>query len=443
MQSDLTSCSMDPNYRTITKGLKHGYAAEDGSECASSLTCRASRHGWIPDEHSVPVCFKEPQLSQAQLASACWQIPPVPAAEWYNATAHEQVRLKYRFGTERRTHCTVPNWRFLLEEPLRLYTFLQHQGVRMSRILVNIGAGDGGMDDPLGPILFKLAERQFGSPWRGTYFEASNDNCVKLRPILVETGNISLRCGYVTPNGAVEAVCSEFQDAPACSKGRWKQKAPRRNKSSSHYSPEQSHRATRRQTVDIDAMNLDIDSYECSVLREVLQVVSPKMIIVETGALVPPPIAFSAEFHPAFQSAEKGVSGEYAISGGSKREGRFVAGCSLSAVVSLLWQHGLGLYRYAMLNAMFVRMDVANEANLMGNDGQRWRPADEFECWRRNCGEHPLGNVFQLTSQGVHSHLLPRVMTIPEIGGAGGQLSHPVSLKVASPPASLEPPWPT
>ncbi|CAE8607060.1 unnamed protein product, partial [Polarella glacialis] len=120
--------------------------------------------------------------------------------------------------------------------------------------------------------------------------------------------------------------------------------------------------------------------------------------------------------------------------------------------VQLLWPHGLGLYRYAMLNAMFVRRDAADAAGLddgKGREGeegqassgpQHWRPADEFECWRASCvGSDSLGNVFQATALGVHTHLLPTAW-----GHFKGNNSHlyPFNLFVPQPPQSADLPDP-
>merc|ERR1711879_114828 len=115
------------------------------------------------------------------------------------------------------------------------------------------------------------------------------------------------------------------------------------------------------------------------------------------------------------------------------------------------WPFGLGLYRYAMLNAMFVRVDAADAAGLadaeahgdeMGNvAGARrpWIPADEFECYRRSCGGHPWGNPMAITSLGIYSHLLPHVFDQMQNQSSS---RHPVSVQVAVPPPSFELPWP-
>ena len=93
-----------------------------------------------------------------------------------------------------RPHATVPNWRLLQEEPLRLYAFLRHRGVPLSRVLVNIGAGDSSWDDPLAGILTGFPEA--ARPWRGVYFEANAENCRKAQDNLDEFGSVHLQCGH-------------------------------------------------------------------------------------------------------------------------------------------------------------------------------------------------------------------------------------------------------
>lgn len=452
MDSDVASCAVDPASRLLTRFISH--AELDGrKDCHSGVTCQAIPGAWIPKGILGPTCQDQeqrlPQQLSVELAEyVCSLQLPLAEDEWYDWEAYERARLRYRFGTAVRPHCTVPNWRLIQEEPLRLYSFLrQRGGVPLSRVLLNVGAGDASWDDPLAAILDNFPDE--ASPWRGVYFEAVPSNCRKAKAKLAAKGKVRLRCGYVTPAEAAEAICQELgplqRGATACSGAEERTGAARQG---------------RGKRIEVDAMNVDIDSYDCSVLREVLQVASPKLLVIETGHAVPPPIAVSAEFHPSFQQAEHhNVSSADAISGSTKRNEGFWAGCSLSAAIALLWPYGLGLYRYAMLNAMFVRTDVADAAGLassseaevdassvvsrgFGKQLQRyspqWQPADEFECWRRSCGVNPWGNMMRLTAEGVHSHLLPHVYSkVQDV-----QPVHPVTVSVVAPPASQELPRP-
>eukprot|EP00913_Durusdinium_trenchii_P032306 g30248.t2 len=186
--------------------------------------------------------------------------------------------------------------------------------------------------------------------------------------------------------------------------------------------------------IDVDALSIDIDSFDCAVLREVLRVVSPKMVSVEVMPL-PPPVSVLTEFHPQhLRSANANMSGYAAISGGTTRQGGFFPGCSLSAAIALLWPNSLGLYRLSARDALFVRKDVAEL--VLGED---WRPADEFQCWRHLCADLGLtANLMNLTSLGVYRRLMPFVHDMLKERFFQVQQSHPFTLAVAMPPPSQE-----
>ncbi|CAE7322412.1 unnamed protein product [Symbiodinium natans] len=356
-------------------------------------------------------------------------LKPLPAEVWYDGAGFERARLRYRFGKARRSHCAVPNWRLLREEPLRLYALISARSQVLPRILINVGAGDAQADDPLGLVLTEFARA--GRPWTGVYFEAIPENCAKASSKLAETGAIHLECAYATPDTVVEAICQELgrQEVPGIDAVC---QAAGVHIQSTSSSPDFAVPAGAR--VEVDAMSLDIDSYDCSVLREALRIVSPKFVSVEISAF-PPPVVVSAEFHPIFQAKEKkNMSSEHAIRGGTKRDG--FNGCSFSAAISMLWPHGLGLYRMAARDALFVRGDVAEEIGLSGKQGEPWQPADEFDCWRNVCADVALQeNLINLTSVGVYGHLLPRIYEI--LQSKYGQQGRPTTVTVATPP-----PWP-
>eukprot|EP00971_Amphidinium_carterae_P076249 1505950-Amphidinium_carterae.1 len=43
---------------------------------------------------------------------------------------------------------------------------------------------------------------------------------------------------------------------------------------------------------------VDIDSYDCSVLQELLEVVDARMVLVEVNPSVPPPYRWAMLYHP-------------------------------------------------------------------------------------------------------------------------------------------------
>ena len=281
------------------------------------------------------------------------------------------------------------------EEPLRLYSLI-HAKSRVTRILINIGAADAEESDPLGQLL-KAFGQSFSprNPWKGVYFEAAVENCQAAQKLLNEVGaEIRMACGYVTPKSVLEIICEELerQQVPGIKEVCNSIGVPGVQSIEDIEELEE----LRELRVEVDAMNVDIDSYDCGVLREVLRVVSPKMISVEIFPY-PPPVVVSSDFHPMHSETAKKLSGPRAKLGlGSNRDGAFVMGCSLSAVVALLWPHGLGLYRLSARDALFVRGDVAEEILQSG-----WLPADEFHCWRRICVDlHQSDNLMKLTSLG-------------------------------------------
>jgi len=284
METDLATCANDPAACLQVHRVAHASlgARED---CWSVVGCRATPEGWKVAFEEAPQCTSQELALPAPLGSevtglACSSLEPLPETSWYDAEAFEVVRLRYRFGTAVRKHCAVPNWRLLQEEPLRFYAVLQARSRTLSRTLVNIGAGDAGWDDPLGAVLLQFADP--ASPWRGVYFEATQQNCETTGARLASTGDIHLECAYSTPDSVRTVLCDRLVDTAgphpaACA-------APGERPSEG---------ADVR--VDVDAMSIDIDSYDCAVLREALLVVSPRMIIVETTAF-PPPIAVASEF---------------------------------------------------------------------------------------------------------------------------------------------------
>eukprot|EP00913_Durusdinium_trenchii_P032304 g30247.t1 len=117
-------------------------------DCVSLVSCRPDRkRGWRATEGQWPECEKSPgeTLSAAVRDFLCSTLPSENS--WYDFEGYERARLRYRFGTADRAHCAVPAWRYLREEPLRLYSLLQAK-LEATKILINIGAGDASIDEP-------------------------------------------------------------------------------------------------------------------------------------------------------------------------------------------------------------------------------------------------------------------------------------------------------
>lgn len=91
--------------------------------------------------------------------------------------------------------------------------------------------------------------------------------------------------------------------------------------------------------VDVDFLKIDIDSFECDYLEEILSGgFQPKVIDVELASSYPPPIRFRANFVPDVSVAVTPFSG-----------------CSLQEAVDLLRPHGYTLVQYPLEDGWFVR----------------------------------------------------------------------------------------
>ena len=213
MSTDLFSCANDPALRRQYFRVAHAQLGLR-KDCSSLIACRAFPTGWVAVwgeeaedlDLDTPTCEHgpvSPGLNFDNRMELCAMLPPLAPEAWYDADGLERAQLRYRFGKAQRSHCAVPNWLYLREEPLRLYSLIRARSKVLPRILINIGAGDADSDDPLGRILQEFAGA--GPPWKGIYFEAMPDNCVRARSKLAETGAIHLQCGYTTPDHVSQA----------------------------------------------------------------------------------------------------------------------------------------------------------------------------------------------------------------------------------------------
>ncbi len=95
--------------------------------------------------------------------------------------------------------------------------------------------------------------------------------------------------------------------------------------------------------VEFALLNLDIDSYDLSVIQEILeQGFRPTIISMEVNEKIPPPIYFSVEFDENHYW-----------------QGDHFFGCSLSAASEKVKRHGYILESMQYNNAIFVRSDLA------------------------------------------------------------------------------------
>eukprot|EP00928_Gymnodinium_smaydae_P082457 TRINITY_DN6579_c0_g3_i1.p1 TRINITY_DN6579_c0_g3~~TRINITY_DN6579_c0_g3_i1.p1 ORF type:complete len:451 (-),score=107.81 TRINITY_DN6579_c0_g3_i1:55-1407(-) len=88
--------------------------------------------------------------------------------------------------------------------------------------------------------------------------------------------------------------------------------------------------------LEIDAMKVDIDSFDCELAKAALRVLRPKLIWMEINWSIPPPLRFSRKWHPEWFDGFLRVL----------RTGRVLStfGCSLSEAMAVLRDEGYSLH---------------------------------------------------------------------------------------------------
>ena len=153
MLTDLHMCSNDVALRRTFRLVSHQQIGFE-EDCVSLLVCKPTEGGWRAVRSGLPSCSmgSSAKLVPPLTDHLCSVLDPIPAEMWYDAVGFERVRHRYRFGTAERHHCAVPAWLLVKEETLRLYTLIQANS-NVSRVLINIGAADAVMSDPLAGTL--------------------------------------------------------------------------------------------------------------------------------------------------------------------------------------------------------------------------------------------------------------------------------------------------
>jgi len=223
-----------------------------------------------------------------------------------------------RVGTERcNTRIGVQNlWPHAVK--------LEEAGIQLHRRYINIGANDGVNDDPL----YEYAKRLNAS---GVAIERDETLCSKHRENLPE---VQVVCDEVTPYNVVSLLSSTRIEVPD------------------------------RHIVDI--LKVDIDSYDCSVLQELLEVVDARMVLVEVNPSVPPPYRWAMLYHPELWT--------FFFKQPSLQEVP-IRGCSLAFQVDLLRRFGFHLLAFGGHDALFVHTSAAAAFAPLQP------PVDEFDCY--------------------------------------------------------------
>jgi len=104
---------------------------------------------------------------------------------------------------------------------------------------------------------------------------------------------------------------------------------------------------------DVDFLKIDVDSYDCEFLSEILKAgFRPKAIAIELAPAMPPPLKYMLHYSP----------GEGPLDSGD------VGGCSLQMAVDLLKPYGYTLLQYVMEDGWFVRDEYVHLFGPIEND---------------------------------------------------------------------------
>lgn len=134
----------------------------------------------------------------------------------------------------------------------------------------------------------------------------------------------------------------------------------------------------------LDILVMDIDACDCLVVEELLQMLAPRILVLEIASHIPPPFRFSAQ-HDVLRSSE--WLDVYNIDRLDP-----VAGCSLSFALHRFRPYGMHLLQLLGADAIFVHESLAPTlADALGV----LLPQDEFLCYRRSRPfvQMPLGHV--------------------------------------------------
>eukprot|EP00928_Gymnodinium_smaydae_P089390 TRINITY_DN73363_c0_g1_i1.p1 TRINITY_DN73363_c0_g1~~TRINITY_DN73363_c0_g1_i1.p1 ORF type:complete len:435 (-),score=45.53 TRINITY_DN73363_c0_g1_i1:11-1315(-) len=139
----------------------------------------------------------------------------------------------------------------------------------------------------------------------------------------------------------------------------------------------------------IDALKIDIDSFDCALLQAILRIAEPVVLIVESQSLIPPPIKFARVFHPLDD-----------LQGG-------LLGCSLSYQIRMLYP-AYELLLYTNHDTVFVHSSLAPRLErLQPGAVFYWThfplkfPVNEFDCFRRSACQSAFNLVHQALTSDV------------------------------------------
>eukprot|EP00929_Paragymnodinium_shiwhaense_P111869 TRINITY_DN80158_c0_g1_i1.p1 TRINITY_DN80158_c0_g1~~TRINITY_DN80158_c0_g1_i1.p1 ORF type:complete len:551 (-),score=56.36 TRINITY_DN80158_c0_g1_i1:61-1713(-) len=224
---------------------------------------------------------------------------------------------------------------------------LQAAGITMSRTFINVGAGTCVPPDPL----YELLHAAEGTGFQGLAVEGDAGQLAQCTKATANSTGQYIPVNVVLEPASAAATLKPFLDHVFSS-------------------PE------RRALVEsgkylLDVMVVDIDGADCLITEELLEVVQPKLLLLEIVFHIPPPFRFAAHHDAAFHDSWHTA---YDVSRLNP-----VAGCSLSYAIHRLARFDMYLLKLTDNDALFLHQSVAwaFEQSL----GVRF-PQDEFQCYR-------------------------------------------------------------
>tara|TARA_X000001036_G_scaffold439303_1_gene489915 strand:+ start:2502 stop:3404 length:903 start_codon:yes stop_codon:yes gene_type:complete len=188
-------------------------------------------------------------------------------------------------------------------EHLEIISLLEGKNIQ-DKYYVDLGASDGVYSSST--FLFAKDNK-----WSGLSVEMDNDKFALMSYVYSEFENISLTKNKITPNN-IQAILDSFE-------------VPK----------------------DFTVLNLDIDSYDLFVIKELLMSgYRPQIISMEINEKIPPPIYFTVLFDPSHYW-----------------KGDHFFGCSLTAACSVVKKFDYKLVKLQYNNAIFVRSDFSQDLN--------------------------------------------------------------------------------
>lgn len=224
-----------------------------------------------------------------------------------------------------------------------LFRFLQVLGVEFSHTFVNIGAGTCEAPDPV----YHLLQSPEGAAFRGL---AVDGNLEDLK-----------QCRFAA-DGTGQAIAVHATIDPITVRARL------RNQIRSLFGPDPG-----PPPWPLDILVVDIDSCDCLVTEELLQLVQPKILVLELVFHIPPPFRFSLLYDAVLSEVKQD---EYDV-----EKFNAASGCSLSYALHHFRPYGMHLFRLTDQDGVFVHESVVP---LIERALSITFPQDEFLCFRQS-----------------------------------------------------------